>query len=213
MAFDAAANGGSGFSLTTAGVNRIIVIAVYVRGAGGSCTGASYNTVAATNIKSVNDGSSDVSLWYLLAPTTGAHTVTYTTSGSVFDNGAAVSLQDMIQAAPEANNGSSSASTTTISDTITTVAGNANVVDMLGIVGVVTGPPAPQGSQINKTSNFAGNAPIAMSWMAEPSGGSHSYGWDRNDSNNNYMGHVVASFAPIPTPIPPGSPLLMMGVG
>lgn len=69
------------WSHTCTGSNRILFVAVY-KGVSGTISGVTYNGVAMTKIIPLTVVLQEVSLWYLIAPTTGSNTVSVTGSGT-----------------------------------------------------------------------------------------------------------------------------------
>lgn len=205
MAYDNSTTGTSPYSHTTAGTNRILVVGVYLRGTDPVVSGVTYNGVACTTANANRTTANAIELWYLLNPASGANNVAFTTSGTVvFSNSAALSFKGMNQVGPELTASGSGASVITISNSVSTIAKNSEVVSMLGALGTVAGI-APTNSATTKASVLSGNAPIAISFKAEGAPGATTAGWDRNDSNTNYMGQAVAAFAPLQITIASGS--------
>lgn len=92
IAFDAASQGNRGttdatsitFAHTCAGSDRILFVSALSNGAGGDIVNsATYNGVACTKVTSLNlTGNQWMSLWYLIAPATGANNIVIGVSGS-----------------------------------------------------------------------------------------------------------------------------------
>lgn len=152
IVFDAGSNSGVKASVSapytfthTAGVltNGLIGIVVLARGGAISnsdlnLSAVSYNSVAATKAVEVNTADSPssntlvVSIWYLVAPASGANTVSVTHTGSVTTSVAyAITLAGVDQANPLDATASNHALgvTTSVSNNITTVADNAWIID------------------------------------------------------------------------------------
>lgn len=130
IAFDSTAQGKSGsgstnltYSHTCAGSNRILVVGVVANDATDTVTGVTFNTIALTKIGSAQAGSgSFLSLWYLIAPATGAHNIVISRSANTaFIYGASISLTGVQQSLQPDANGltASSGSTTTRTATAT----------------------------------------------------------------------------------------------
>lgn len=123
IAFDAASNGQATATSvtvahTTSGQNRVLAVCVSTE-TNDTCTGVTYNAVAMTKVGSSvqNSGNSAwVSLWLLVAPTTGANNIVASNSASSVIAVAAASYTGAAQSQPNAN---SSATTQAVSVTST----------------------------------------------------------------------------------------------
>lgn len=106
-------------------------------------TGITYNSVAMTYIRTDTDTTYYTwrsTLYYLIAPATGAHTVAVTYSSSIqTGGGGAISLTGCKQSGqPDAHNGAHAWSSKPATVDVTTVADNCWVVDVLGATGSPT---------------------------------------------------------------------------
>ena len=142
IAFDAASN--SGFQTTTTpyswshtctGSNRLLTVGIAGWVAGVTVTGITYNGVALTKIRS--DLHSNTlfrsEMWALVNPASGSNTITVTWSGAPNDSlASAISLTGVDQTTPnDADNGATGGVTTDATATITTVADNAWLVNIV----------------------------------------------------------------------------------
>lgn len=106
------------------GSNRYLLVGVTGTTAGADViTGVTYNGSSLTKVGSSVQptGGRWISLWYLLAPASGSNTLTVNASGSDWIETTVVSLQDIKQITPEANNSSTATGTTNGSVSITPV--------------------------------------------------------------------------------------------
>ena len=142
--FDATSNSGASTSFTSlswshtcTGSNRILIVGSNIQNntdANGPITGITYGGVALTKIRSDQQRPATVTfrteLWYLIAPATGANTLTITYTGSVTRGCAgAISLTNADQSSqPDAHNGATGDSTTP-SVSVTTVKDQSWIID------------------------------------------------------------------------------------
>ncbi len=92
IAIDTTANGGSGYSHTVSGSNRVMILCTGTREADTTGSTASYNSVSMTYIigsRSTTNGDDLAKIWVLIAPSTGANTMTFSYTGA---NGASISF-------------------------------------------------------------------------------------------------------------------------
>lgn len=148
IALDVGTNSGNkaGFSTysfnhTCTGTNLCLVVVVTEKQTSFhspvDVTGITYNTVALTKIRSdISSGANGhlSSMWYLTGPATGTHSVAVTFAGTA-DNSitSSLSFTGVDQSASlDANNGKNSPSTdSAITNTVTTIADNAWVIDVV----------------------------------------------------------------------------------
>jgi len=148
---------GSGTSATiahtTAGTNRLLVVGVTTAGAAGTNpSGVTYNSVVMTNAGTTDDGAgTGVSLWYLVAPATGANNVVVTFSGSPSYTVGIESFTGVHQSTPVGGSTSATGTSTAPSVAVTSAAGD-RVVDSLALK-TTTAPTvgAGQTQQWNET--------------------------------------------------------------
>lgn len=121
------------WSHTCTGSNLILLVAHSSSDPADTISGITYNGVALTKAKEqVNTGANISSLWYLVAPATGANTIEVTSNNSVTNvNGMALSLTGVDQTTPidAAGVGNQADAADSISVSITTVTDGAWVVD------------------------------------------------------------------------------------
>jgi hypothetical protein len=136
------------FSHTCTGSNRILIVGVAIADNSDTVTGVTYNSVALTSIASADNfnGSRNVTLWYLIAPATGANNIVVTLSGTpaAFFSVGAASYTGVKQSGQPDAFGSYSGTSSTVDYTksITTVADNC------WLVGVLT-----NGNSLNPTAD------------------------------------------------------------
>jgi hypothetical protein len=125
------------WSHTVAGTNRILVVGVSIRNNAGqfvNANGVTYAGTPLTLVGSQNNGTSvRVELWQGVAPAVGTANIVVTLSASARFVGGAVSLTGVDQTSPVDGSGSSfaSGSSATPSVSVTTTTNNAWVVDVL----------------------------------------------------------------------------------
>lgn len=192
IAFDAVSNlnGAPSSSLswshTCTGADRILIVGIAQRN-GRSVTAITYNGVAMTLIGTSGDTFTTISMYYLLAPATGANTISITFSSSDSDNnGMAVSYTGVHQTTPlgtfvsASNPGSGS---TTPSVTASSASGEL-VVDTVSVQSSATQSITVGSGQTQRNnviggatssevvggmSEEAGAASVVMSWTAASS--------------------------------------------
>ena len=142
IAFDAGSNSGAqgtassySWSHTCTGSDLVLVVGVSIRHNTVTVTGITYNGIALTQIRT--DGRTSLTyseIWFLKAPATGSNTIAVTLSGGPTRSiSGAVSLTGVDQTTPnDADNGATGSSTTP-SASVTTVADNAWIVDVVAV--------------------------------------------------------------------------------
>lgn len=183
------------FSHTCSGSNRILFVGAFAASATTeTITGVTYNSVAMTRIDFNNPQSNwELSLWYLIAPSTGAHNVVITASTTVVViAGASISYTGALQSGVPDSSAKKTQSTTSITQSTTVVASNCWVVGWgttgNGSISAGSGMTSrgdidsPQGSFESGDSN--GTVATGAYSMTLTGGGSDS------------MGIIMASFAP-----------------
>jgi hypothetical protein len=141
IAFDATSNSGQysnvssySWSHTCTGTNLLLAFGdSHYSSTDYTVTGVTYNSVALTYIRSDFAGSRRSTIYYLIAPATGAHTVAVTLSGTVYTGcGGVVSYTGAKQSGqPDAHNGAGDVSDNPYVS-VTTVADNCWVFDVVG---------------------------------------------------------------------------------
>lgn len=210
VAYDNASSGQSAaaatsltFSHTTGSLtNGMIIVGASYFDATRSVSTITYNGVALTKIRRDNNGVQNAAteLWYLLAPASGANNVVITMDAAISGGsqlvGGAITLQGVIQNAPEANTGSIALSThTTHSDNITTVAANAWTVDAIGFTGGIPSFVAGGSQTARVNEQGASFNSIGMSTLPVVSPGSTAVSYSFA-STTLATAHSVASVAP-----------------
>ncbi len=194
-------NGGGNltFSHTTSGTNRMLFVGavggVLGTGISNDITAISYNSVALTKIneKQINTGGTGrwVSLWYLIAPTTGANNVVVTSGSSDFTGGIAVSYTGALQSGvPDASVTNSGTNVTTMDFTVTTVADNCWGVLMVNSQGVAPSAGTNstlRGSNVNPDA-FDTNGSFGTAGVNKT--------MNITDSGSNFVAGCMATFAP-----------------
>lgn len=196
IAFDAqSASAYSGPSSTTVtwshtctGSDRLLVVGVYTTN--DNLTGVTYNGVSCTFIGKINGTTDYIHLYYLLNPASGANNVVATASSALLGYGQATSYTGVQQSGqPDASNSSRSASTTSFSTSVTTIADNCWLVGIIyGGGTIVAGSGTTFRSQ--SVANVLG---MMDSNSAKTPAGSHSLAATQSSS---FMAMIVASFSP-----------------
>ena len=188
--FDAASSSGNETNNTltfshTVGArnNRLLVVGTVSLGSSGNyAQGVTYNgvsmseiTAARANIASTSPGSVYLSatMWYLVAPATGANNVVVTHTGSPRVRATAVSLQGVNQSTPVENGASATGTSTTPSVDVTTQDDDW-VVDMMSYG--ATGGATAGASQTEQTE-INGGLHSAASSTEEATGTSTTMSW------------------------------------
>jgi hypothetical protein len=194
IAFDSqnhSTNTGFGTTLSFtvgAGSNRMLIVAVYEATPAVNTATVTYNSVAMTKIGQQIDSDRAISLWYLIAPTSGTHTVALTGSGSYTIAILAESYSGVNQVAPEASNTATVASASTISASVTTIS------DESWLVACFVGNAVTLSAGTNTTfraTELTAIVAIGDSNAAQTPAGSYSLAANATGSNN--MGMVIAS--------------------
>jgi len=212
IAFDAAsvATGETGTSHTHAhtctGDNRILFCYTEIGSASDVVTGVTYATVAMTRVNRVAaDADEYMSLYYLIAPATGANNIVISTSSSVFIGTAATSYtgaeQSGVPDSQATNTGTSTAPTATTT-----------VVDTDSWTIAVTRRPAGNaaGTPTAGTTERAGagaNTRLGDS-NAAVAAGARSLGWEGFDSGS--WGEAIASFSVVGGAPPATAPMFLV---
>ena len=204
IAYDTKSNGqalssaSASWSHTCSGSDRIIF--AMVGGQAGSGTAASYNGVSMTQIgSSLNcGGNRNISLWYLINPASGSHTVSVTrSSSSGWTLGYAVSYTGAKQSGvPDATSSTNQGESSSFTETLTTVADNCWVVLAAGSQddGLSAGT--------NATTVYANS--LEMSFFDNSGYGSispaGSFGMTIGNSGDTTYSTIMASFEPAEQP-------------
>ncbi len=142
--------------------NRLLIVSV---DAGQSVSGVTYNGVAMTQLGVVNYNSNNehLSLWYLIAPATGTHSVVVTLSASSFSIGCSWSCYNAAQSSTFGTLASNSGTTgTASSNTVTTTSTNQLVIDTVNNGAASTDTPtASQNKRFQPATSGAAIGDIA----------------------------------------------------
>lgn len=195
------------WSHTCTGSNLVLYVAVVARDATNinnrTVSGVTYNGVALTSIDSRDraTGTIQTSLWRLIAPATGAHTISVamTAYNTNIAYGMATSFTGVNQTTPEdtAANGSAPASAGTSvgsSTPVTLVTANAWIIGVLGIIGASgaitqVGDIGTQTNAEGGNNQFSGGSLVisdSLAYNGPGSAASHYVSW----SWVNSAGHV-----------------------
>lgn len=212
----------TGPNITAGLTNSILIIGFGYFGSSITVNASSvtYNGSACTKIRRDNDGVGLASseLWYILNPTSGAHAIVITLAVGATNSGSdipagAICLSGVDQANPiDAQNGSVVSGThTTHADSVTTVAANAWIVDVMQAAGTSFTANGSQNARYsNPSATFNG---AAGSTLPVVTPAATSVGWSFS-STGSRTAHSAASFTPAASAAAPvGVTLSMMGVG
>lgn len=199
IAYSATTSGsGSGtsvtYSHTVSGSDTILFVSAFAPyPSTGSTTGVTYAGVAMTKVDSNKPQANwDYSLWYLVNPAAGANNVVCTSSTSVsgsFYMSMAVSYTGASQTGQPDASGKANGSSTTLNQSVTTVADNSWVIGA-GMSGAGT-PTASTGVTSRNSQTFCR---IGDSNGPKTPAGSYSMTYTTGSSDN--WGLLMASFSP-----------------
>lgn len=166
------------WSHTVSGANRILVVAVssYTN----LPTGVTYNGVAMTNVAgaSIDGGSQCSSLWYLIAPDTGAHNVVVNFSGGQYGRAAAISFTGAAQTGqPDAAAEADSSHDATSSLAITTVAADCYIIDAIALASSPTALARDSGQTDLYTEPDGSVVDVGGSYKAAGAAGAKTMVW------------------------------------
>ncbi len=192
--------------------SRVLIVGVEVEdtsAADSVVSSVTYNGVNMTRAVSVQQSSTgfimDVEIWYLLEanlPDAGSYTITVTTTGPTRERyGGGISLYNVLQAAPEATSTQTTGSPpATFNTTITTLTNGAWVVDAIGSGNFNSAFTTSQMGQVERydSGTTGGSSTGAGSTKPVATAGLTTMGW--NQTGANRMAHVLAAFAPDPSP-------------
>lgn len=213
---------GSGTSLswshTCSGTDRVLLVMSYVyNGTAASATSITYNGVALTKADGVastlESNNQYVELWYLVAPATGANTITINYSASVSNSsGDAISFTGVDQSNPiDSHAASATASTVTSYSQATTVV--ASNCWLAGTIATRNGPATAGAGTTLRQSN-SGTYQVNGDSNTTVSTGSQALNW--NFSSSAVAGAVTVSIQPpqaAPATSSGPSLLSLLGVG
>jgi hypothetical protein len=184
--------------------NRVLVVGVTAEYTSNACQASTvtYGGQSLTKITQNVAGTSSyacASLWYLLAPNVGTNTITVTYQSSITNKTAGVvGLYNVKQAAPDASNSNFNNSGAT-STSVTTLAANSWVADVLASGQAVGNLAAGAGQTSRWTQDSGSTESSGMSTKSVASPGATSMTWTQTGINRSAQ--VVAAFAPVPADI------------
>jgi len=188
------------------GEHRGLLVSIVQEDIGGlkSVSSVTFNGYALSPCGVQNHQINQVSLWYLLdsdLPAAGTYTVTVTMSASTAGIlGAAVSLHNVAQSAPEAFSGNIFNQATSFSSSIATLSPNALVVESLSTNGGNVSYTTDDGQTKHEEKTVSGTgASLAVGSSVLSNVGTHTLGWTLSgiDVPATRLIHVLSSFAPI----------------
>mgnify|MGYP003532056547 FL=1 len=165
---------------TCSGSDRALCVNVHIYDSGDSPTGVTYNGVALSFIGSASNGQYSVYQFYLIAPASGANTVSVTLSGPVFDVGVSVvSMTGVHQSTAIGTSASASGS-----DTTPTVDVSSAVSDLVldGLVMVHSGTLSVGAGQTARVNAVTGNAFIKYASSTEDGASTTTMSWSNTTS-------------------------------
>lgn len=180
------------FSHICSGTNRILFVGINID-SGDLVTSVTYNGVAMTLVdKTANSDSTTWNyLYYLLTPATATNTVAMTFSSSCTQRSVAVSYRGVKQTGQLDAKGIATATGTSVSRALTTIANNCWMVSFVGNEG--QNPSAGAGSTQRAQTSVA---TIGDSNGVITPAGSYSMSW--TSAASTHWGLVQASFSPAP---------------
>lgn len=195
---DAAANGATStgatsrtWSHTCSGSDRILIVSLFVNG---SISGLSitYNSVAMTLLDSISDGTYYLYMYYLLAPSTGANTVSasWTTSRGVL--GSSVSYTSVNQSAPFGTGAKTNNTSSPTSVDITLTANDVGIGALAAHNSTNNSTPTVTSSGTGQTDrttqSYSGSVSAARMRMADITGtGTVSMAWTSSTANQRFL--------------------------
>ena len=204
-------NSAAGPSTTThtcAGSDRLLVVCLAFYHSSAFVSALTYNGVALTFFDAFSDFQYNSQIWYLVAPATGANTLSITFSGSVFGMGlTAISFTGADQSTPLSAFTSASGTSTTPSIAVSSAADQI-VVDSLCITH--SGTLAVGASQTERANFISNSGAIKHGASTEPGAASTTMDW----SNSSSQGWVLSGAAVMPASgSPVGQPLVKRYAG
>ncbi len=182
--------------------NRILVVGTGAEDAAeADCnvTGVTFNGSPLTEIDDVVTATGAMrqcaSLWYLVAPDSGAQTVAVSFAGTVNEASAgAISVYNAKQQGPEASNSQAQTGISSITTNITTLTNGAWVIDTVSS-NDSGGGLTPASGQAERYAVTNGSSAIGGSTRETPRDATVGVSWDHSADR---LAHVVAVFAPSP---------------
>lgn len=186
------------WSHTCSGSNRLLVVGVAFSATDtGVTTAVTYNSVSMTSLGKVhtnNQTGGFVELFYLVAPATGANTVSYTASATGDLGGGSVSFTGVDQTTPVANTATNFGTGTSVTLSVTNASGNMVVDAMASGSDIFSSNQTIRWNQFLNNNGAAGNS--AQSTSA--STGSVSMGYTIADDWWGTIGTSVQAAAVTP---------------
>lgn len=177
-----------------AGSNRILILNVPARD---DTIASVSSSLDGALIKAIDRNSADslyASIWYLVAPSVGTHTITVTCAGNTpsFAAGIAVSLFGVDQISPIEDTGSveTTGANPTMSG-LTSVSDNAAFIDCLACNFTVPATMNAETNRVERASFLAdsqGRAVGVSTIVTKSPAGSVTMGWDIGSNNSAYVG-------------------------
>lgn len=201
IAFDNATGSSTGaassltFSHTCTGSNLMLFVGAYVNITSETITGITQNGAAMTQVvKDVNSSNSNLYLYDLPAPTTGANNIVISSSGSTFIGGVAMSYTGVNQSVTIDNSGHqlSSGTTTNLTASLTSVNDNCWMIMFGGRQRV---PAAGTGSTFRAVDTDGGWKGFDSNGPIHPAG-ANSMDMTYLSVGNGGVGQVYATFSP-----------------
>ena len=218
IAFDATAQAGQGavgttltYSHTCTGSNRILFVSAGTIGSLVNVTGITYNGVALTNIGFQTTGALVTTLWYLVAPATGANNIVITLLSSNPVTGQSSSFTGASQTGvPDASGTGGPTATTSYSQSLTSIADNCFAV-ISGIVGNgLTITPGTNTTKDEQENAQLGSFLMHTTAAVTPAGTVTLAG----TSSSQTWSSIMATFAPVgAAPAVFHTSLRLLGVG
>ena len=203
IAFDATAQGkvlgatSLSYSHTCTGSNLILFVGINLFNPGSDLvTGVTYGGVALTQLTKQNAQGSEVYLYYLIAPTTGANNIVISTSSSVDIRSISASYTGVIQITSIDNSTVNNANASTITTSLTTINNNCW---MISFIADSTARIPSAGTGVTSRNTNADVSNLGDSNGNITPAGSYSMTW--NDTGTAGLNVVQASFIPVVVPI------------
>lgn len=190
VAFDAASSSNGGvvasltFSHTCSGSDRLLVVGCAINsGASAAVSGVTYNGVAMTSAGAavMDGGNTEVSLWYLVAPATGANNIVVSISGTISGIAAGgTSFTGVDQATPVGTYASANGNSSTASVSVSSESGGM-VIDIAGCFITRT---LSVGSGQTQRFNTSGGFVVVGAGSTEPGASSVTMSWSLSSADN-----------------------------
>lgn len=197
IAFDAAAQGQAiatslTYSHTCTGSNLTLVVSVYSVVTSAGISGVTYNGVSMSSaVAEQSSGNQRASMWYLANPATGANNIVVTGGAAVlFIESTSVSLTGT-NSSPLGGTNFGHFTGTHPSTTVTTVANNSWLVDMLGCNAEYAAespvPDSPGIERVHVTEGVSFGISTTSSTGATTTAGANGDGYTKNTSGGSFL--------------------------